>query len=168
MATSSSTTLGDDLRDACQNSDEAAVKQLLKDGVDVNSTDKDGYTALHYAASGGSVGCCRLLLTQGADINVRSVNGCTPLYMAAQSGYTKTVNELIAKSAQVDTPTKSTGHTPLLVACEFGYPYIVQALLAAGADVKHCLQVGVVWVWLGTQLCQMVWWLVNHNGGFQY
>ena len=135
------------LREACQNSDEPTVKQLLKDGADSNSKDsvrnhvnerkisnilvyihvQDGFTALHYAASVGSLGCCRTLLNSNCDINSKSEvrldyfeadsgiihdflfthsqNNCTPLYMASQSGYTKTVNELISKGAQVDVPT---------------------------------------------------------------
>ena len=40
MATSNSNSSGEELRDACQNADEATVKQLLKESVDINSCDK--------------------------------------------------------------------------------------------------------------------------------
>ena len=69
----------------------------LLDTVDIHSTDTEGFTALHYAASSNNIQCVKLLIGKGAKINYTSKNGCTPLYVASQSGYFDTVNELIGE-----------------------------------------------------------------------
>ncbi|XP_065918988.1 ankyrin repeat domain-containing protein 29-like [Dysidea avara] len=130
------------LRESCQEGEEYEVKRLLKEGADSYTCDEDGFNALHYATSAGHLICCRLILSNDNDINAQSNNGCTALYVAAQSGYTKTVNELISKGAQLDIPTRSTGHTALVVAAEFGYHYIVQALVGAGCNTAHTIRGG--------------------------
>jgi ankyrin repeat protein len=57
------------------------VKKLIARGADVN---KPGWTALHYAATGGHLAVMELLLDQNAYIDAESPNGTTPLMMAAQ------------------------------------------------------------------------------------
>lgn len=61
---------------ACQG-DANGVEDLLKDGVDVNSIDLDGRTALHIAACEGHVDVVRLLLSIGANIDARDRWGST-------------------------------------------------------------------------------------------
>jgi ankyrin repeat protein len=43
------------------------VEELLNAGADINACDVAGYTALHYAASGGHIETGRLLIARGAD-----------------------------------------------------------------------------------------------------
>ena len=44
---------------------------LIKSGADVNKQDKDGKTALFYAASGGNDDIVMLLLKSGADADIK-------------------------------------------------------------------------------------------------
>ena len=44
-------------------------------------------TALHTAASHGSVGVCRLLLDRGSDIRMKDEEDMTPLHFAAMEGH---------------------------------------------------------------------------------
>ncbi len=60
-----------------------AMRQLVGRGALVNL---DGWTPLHYAATGGNVEAIELLLAQGAAVDARSPNGSTPLMMAARYG----------------------------------------------------------------------------------
>lgn len=61
---------------ACQG-DVQGVEDLLKDGVDVNSIDLDGRTALHIAACEGHVDVVSLLLSWRANVNARDRWGST-------------------------------------------------------------------------------------------
>ena len=45
------------------------VRHLLGKGVDIEISNGDGYTPLHFAANGGHVELLKLLLENGADIN---------------------------------------------------------------------------------------------------
>jgi ankyrin repeat protein len=66
--------------------DTVALSNLVRYGEDVNSTDADGYTALHHASSMGYVAIARLLLGQlGATLDVTAKDGSTPLSLARQN-----------------------------------------------------------------------------------
>jgi ankyrin repeat protein len=60
---------------------------------------KDGWSPLHYAATGGSPAIIRLLLSKGARLEARSPNGSTPLMMAARYGNEEAVDALLAAGA---------------------------------------------------------------------
>lgn len=61
---------------ACRG-DVRGVEGLLNEGIDVNSINLDGRTALHIAASEGHVGVVKLLLTREANIDTRDRWGST-------------------------------------------------------------------------------------------
>src|SRR5205085_11979331 len=48
------------------------IQGLLKLGADLNAMDRDGETAMHYAASSGYSDIIEVLAEQGADINIKS------------------------------------------------------------------------------------------------
>jgi ankyrin repeat protein len=51
---------------------------------EVNATDVNGGTALHYAAFNGHIQCCGMLIAAGARLDVRAVDRNTPLMLAQQ------------------------------------------------------------------------------------
>lgn len=59
------------------------ARQLLERGAAIQ---RDGWTPLHYAASGPSTSLVEWLLDRGAPLEARSPNGTTPLMMAARYG----------------------------------------------------------------------------------
>lgn len=61
----------------------STLDMLINKGA---SLDKDGWTALHYAASGGHNHIVEKLLAAGADIDALSPNGSTALMLAARRG----------------------------------------------------------------------------------
>jgi ankyrin repeat protein len=73
------------LHKAVRNGDRTAVAKLIKDGVDPNSLDSRGETALHWAAFRGPVGIITLLLNNGVDPHIESANGETALDIARES-----------------------------------------------------------------------------------
>ena len=77
----------------------ALVKKLVERDADVNKT---GWTALHYAASGGHVQVIDFLLENSAYIDAESPNGTTPLMMAAMYGSPESVKLLIQAGADLN------------------------------------------------------------------
>ena len=74
------------------------AKLLISREADINHP---GWTALHYAATGGHADIIQLLLDQSAYIDAESPNGSTPLMMAARYGNLKSVQLLIEEGADV-------------------------------------------------------------------
>ncbi len=72
------------LPDAAQAGDRAAVLALLKQGADVNATQGDAVTALHWAARRGDAEMARTLIVAGA--NVRATTRSGRLHRAAPGG----------------------------------------------------------------------------------
>ena len=118
----------------------AALKEVIEEVIalsgDINATDEDGYTALHFAAKKGYRECVDLLILSGADVNTRSLNGDTPLHAAVEGGHAYCVKLLILSGADVNTKS-STGTTPLYAAVFRGYVQCVKALASAhGVDIN--------------------------------
>ena len=60
------------------------VKQALQEGLDVNSADEEGYSALHAAAENDHLEIVKLLVSKGADVDHRSTY--TALELAEMAG----------------------------------------------------------------------------------
>ena len=73
-----------------------AAAALVAHGAAVQ---KDGWSPLHYAATGGNTAIVKLLLSKGAALEARSPNGSTPLMMAARYGNEEAVDALLAAGA---------------------------------------------------------------------
>jgi ankyrin repeat protein len=74
----------------------AWVQRLAARGAAIR---RDGWTPLHYAASGGGLDVVRWLLDQGAPIDALAPNRSTPLMMAARYGASESVELLLARGA---------------------------------------------------------------------
>jgi ankyrin repeat protein len=122
--------------EAAARGDAASVKSLLQQRADVNGTQGDGMTALHWAADRGDEALATLLLASGADVSARTrLGGHTALLIAAAGGRTGVVRRLLAANASV-TDTTTTGATPLHFGAAAGNLEVVLALLERGADVN--------------------------------
>ena len=75
------------------------VQRLLDKGAAVN---REGWTPLHYAATGAEPAVLELLLGRGAKLEAASPNGTTPLMMAARYGTEPSVQWLLEHGASLD------------------------------------------------------------------
>ncbi len=122
------------LSDATMARNAEAVRSLLEEGADVNASQGDGMTALHWAAEHGDVEMAMMLLDAGADLEMATRLGeHTPLHVASTAGHTLVVSALVEAGADVNAST-TTGAAPLHFAAASGSGEAVAELLAHGAE----------------------------------
>ena len=105
---------------AAERGDKDAVRALLKQAADVNGSQGDGMTALHWAATHGDAELAAMLVYAGANVRATTrLGGYTALHLASQAGSASVIKTLVAAGANVNAPT-STGATPLMLAATSG------------------------------------------------
>lgn len=120
---------------AVKRRDKQAVLSLLKERVDVNASQGDGATALHWAAYLEDAETTALLIRAGARVSTPNSYGITPLVLASGNGNAAVIEQLVKAGANPNGPVRS-NETPLLLAARTGRVEAVKALLRAGADVN--------------------------------
>jgi ankyrin repeat protein len=88
------------------------VRELIKQGANVNVRDEEMRSPLHQAVLGGMFGLVCLLMESGADLNARDQDGFTPLHFAAQEVLPEIAKILVGKGADVNLRDED-GNTPL-------------------------------------------------------
>ena len=123
------------LVEAVKRADTHAVRTLLQQTVDVNATEADGATALHWAAYVDDVETADLLLRAGANVNAVTRYSVTPLSLACTNGNPAIIEMLL--NAEADPNARiGDGETALMTAARTGSVDAVKVLLAHGADVN--------------------------------
>ena len=120
------------LADALEKDDIKAAAALLAQGVDVNLTQADGGTALHWAAHWNELAIGKRLLSSGAKANAVNDYGVSPLFLAATNGSAPMVEVLLAAGANANAALP-TGVTVLMTAARSGRVDVLTLLLAKGA-----------------------------------
>src|SRR5712692_4959852 len=123
------------LVDAAKNADSKALRALLQPGVDVNATQGDGTTALHWASYRDDLETAGLLIRAGANVNAANDLGVTPLWTACQNGSAAMVRSLLQAGANPNAKLVS-GEPLVMTAARSGKADVVEQLLATGADVN--------------------------------
>ncbi|MDR2876738.1 MAG: ankyrin repeat domain-containing protein [Chromatiales bacterium] len=111
----------------------ARVRQLLDQGVDINTRDALGRTALIVAAAESDTDVVSLLLERGADIALRDNDGSDALTAAVIKGRSQNVIRLLDAGAALEARGPQ-GETALMAAIRAGESTIVNLLLLRGAD----------------------------------
>eukprot|EP01114_Cavostelium_apophysatum_P003871 TRINITY_DN1400_c0_g1_i4.p1 TRINITY_DN1400_c0_g1~~TRINITY_DN1400_c0_g1_i4.p1 ORF type:complete len:1584 (-),score=580.27 TRINITY_DN1400_c0_g1_i4:69-4820(-) len=135
---------------AATNGDLQKASLLIKEGIDVDMADKNGWTALHCAAYSRNKNVFAFLLQQ-PHINVTAKNesGSTALHYFARNfdsiHYDEEkeglVREIIKKGADPNAQNNN-GETPFHYACWSKNISIARCLLEMGANINICTELG--------------------------
>jgi len=121
------------LADAAEQRNRALVKTLLGSGGDVNATQVDGMTALHWAVYNDDAEMAGLLVRARANVNATNRYGVAPLFLASTNGNANVVKLLLDAGANANASLAG-GETVLMTAARAGNLEAVKALLARGAN----------------------------------
>ncbi|MFJ1268213.1 ankyrin repeat domain-containing protein [Legionella lytica] len=124
---------------ASEQGDAQIVAETVKQGANVEFTDKDGITPIMAAAMHGYDEVVDVLAKHNASLDVREqLNGWTPLHYAVDEQYTKVVTRLAQHHANLNVRTNN-GYTPLLLAVSHRNVEAVAELIKFGADASIAL-----------------------------
>ena len=105
-----------------------AVKRLIQQRVDVNTTNRNNQSALYCACDNGHATVAQYLLDNGASVNL----GATPLIAAVSNSHYDCVKLLLQHSAPVNC-TSTNGESSISVALQKRHYSIILLLLQYGA-----------------------------------
>jgi ankyrin repeat protein len=114
------------------------VERLIASKSDVNATQPDGTSALHWAVRANNLVLAIRLMQAGADVNAASRYGVTPLSLAAGAGHTEILEVLLkagANQRQAESHLRD-GQTLLMLASKDGDAAAVNLLIEKGASVN--------------------------------
>jgi uncharacterized protein len=143
LAVTSLAAAGNDVQllDAVKSGNAQAVRALLQKKANVNASDPDGTTALHWAALGNDVETVDLLIGAGANAKAANIFGITALTVACTNANADIVERLLKAGADPNAAVGE-GETPLMTAARTGNPEAVQLLVAHGAQVNARTKAG--------------------------
>jgi uncharacterized protein len=124
-----------DLATDAEKQDWAAVSAQLSAKADLNATQVDGTTALHWAAYHDKADLVTQLLGAGAKADEKNRYGITPLLLACQNGSEEIVRALLNAGADPDANQRG-GEEAIMIASRTGKPGAVKALLEHGARIE--------------------------------
>jgi ankyrin repeat protein len=125
-----------DVADAAMRGDRDAVRAAIARKADVNATQVDGTTALHWAAERDDLAMADLLIKAGARAGARAREGVTPLQLATINGSASMIDRLLKAGADANEPLTTAGDTALMTAARTGKADALRVLVEAGANVN--------------------------------
>lgn len=122
--------------DAAFNGNSDKVKEFIAGGLVVDTTDKNGSTAMMLAAYNGHTEVVKYLLGKGADVNHHDSNNRTALMYASSGPANETVKVLLDAGAEINETGNIEGFTAIMFAAAEGQTEVFKTLIAAGADIN--------------------------------
>lgn len=108
------------------------IKQQQQQNIDF--TDTDGFSPLHWACHYGQLATAQSLVEAGADVNKQAPELSTPLLLAAAGGHHEIVRFLLDNGASV-SHMDIVGNTALMYAAAGNHPHTCNELLSRNPDV---------------------------------
>ncbi|XP_044883141.1 2-5A-dependent ribonuclease-like isoform X2 [Mauremys mutica] len=124
------------LHDAIKKGSVKTVRQLLEEGVDVNSKVEGGWTPLHSAVQAEQEEIVNLLLEQGADPHARKDNGATPFIIAGIVGNVNLLELFLSKGSEINEKDNN-GFTAFMEAAWYGKEKALKFLYENFSDEKE-------------------------------
>ncbi|GHI00562.1 hypothetical protein AM1BK_41040 [Neobacillus kokaensis] len=127
---------------AAKKGDIKEIIKLLEQGVDINSKDHQGRTALMIATYENDINTAKVLVENGADVNIQDNMKNNPYLYAGAEGYLDILKLTIEAGADTKIVNRY-GGTALIPASEHGYVDVVKQLLeTTDVDVNHINNLG--------------------------
>lgn len=100
---------------------ESEILKLIETGIDVNTQDKRGWSALHFAAQENSLPAVAALIRSGANVELKDSFGNTPLFRAVfcSRGNGEIIKALLVAGANPDSENNH-GVSPRSLASTIG------------------------------------------------
>ena len=115
---------------------------INKHNIDVQLTDNDGCTALHYSAKNGSYELVKFFADVGTDINLEANDGTNCLHIAARYGHLNLCKTLIDKHNFNSEMATKEGWTALHYSAKNGSYELVKFFADMGTDINLKTNVG--------------------------
>lgn len=112
------------------------VNRLMLKGVDINFSNRDRWTALHFAAHEGYDELVQTLCVDHAKLEARNNMGWTPLHAAVYQNRGQAAAVLLRRGADIRA-RNSLGNSPLHLAVFQNNPAMVVLLLRCGAQINQ-------------------------------
>ncbi|KAG7985394.1 hypothetical protein I3843_03G024000 [Carya illinoinensis] len=121
---------------ACQAGDVAVIELLLKTNIDVNDTDAEGNSALHWSlkAPPQQIKIVWLLLQHGAQVSQKNKLGLTSLHLAAANGNLQALQVFLLEDPDAISYRSEMKETPLFFAVKNDHIDCTELLLRWGAN----------------------------------
>ena len=94
--------INNDLINAAKGGDIELVKEIIKQGADVNAKNIKGDTSLIYASMNGHEEIVKYLIYKNADVNVKNNLGLTPIIIGSWNAHIEIVEILIEAKANIN------------------------------------------------------------------
>jgi len=127
---------GSVLADRIQAGNRAEALELVARGADVNQTQADGTTPLHWAVYRFDRELVQTLLKKGARVNAVNRYGASPLTEATRVANLEITGMLLEAGADANIANED-GQTPLMLAARTGNVALGKLLVERGADVNR-------------------------------
>jgi ankyrin repeat protein len=130
------------LHAAAAEGDVGKVRELARNGGDLDSRDAQGRTPLHVAAHRSRRDVLRALVEAGADVNAKDGQRYDIITIAAVADDVETLKLAIALGCDPKAITSPYDGTALIAAAHLGHAEVVRTLIAAGAPLDHVNNLG--------------------------
>ncbi|KAH9451296.1 hypothetical protein Pst134EB_018780 [Puccinia striiformis f. sp. tritici] len=136
------------------------------DQISIDSSDREGHTALHWACYQGDSLSVDLLLSHQASVSARDLNGMTPLHWAVVKGNLNCIRQIVAAGADVLARTIE-GKTPQEMAIELKSSFAwYRALSEAGLNSDGTPRILPLGNGLKMKSCMFIFTIMSFGLGF--
>ncbi|MFO1445125.1 ankyrin repeat domain-containing protein [Bacillus sp. Bva_UNVM-123] len=130
------------LQQAVEHGEANKIKELLKEGANINGQDIEGRTPVMIATYNNDAEMVKVLIEAGADVNIRDHMKNNPFLYAGAEGYLEILKLTIAAGAD-PTITNRYGGIAIIPASERGHIEVIKELLTnTDIDINHVNNLG--------------------------
>ncbi len=126
---------------AAEENDSVTVRELLAQGIDIESRDTNGRSALLLATHHNAIEVARILIDAGANVNAMDNITDSPYLYAGAEGRLEILRMTLKQGADF-TSVNRYGGTALIPAAHHGHIETVRELLKTGIDIDHINYLG--------------------------